>query len=100
GHVVSQAQVSPGDRHETQHDRRCLRDLPAVRPLHALELGPAGANERQRAVAASQRCPRWPLAIAVARPAIAAIAAHAATDAAVACGGRLLYLKLVICCRG
>ena len=35
-HEVSQAEVETGDRNESEHDRRCLSDLPAVGPLHAL----------------------------------------------------------------
>ena len=55
GHVVGEAEVGAGDRDEAEHDRRGLRDLAAVGPLYALELGPAGAQEADRAVAAAQR---------------------------------------------
>src|SRR4051812_6078038 len=49
--VVHEAEVAAGDHDEAEHDGRCLRDGPAVRPLHALELGPAGTEESKDAVA-------------------------------------------------
>src|SRR6202035_3554803 len=58
GDVISQAEVGPGDGHEAEHDGRRLRDLAAVGPLHALQLGPAGTQEADRAVASAQGRPR------------------------------------------
>ncbi len=55
GDVVGQAQVGAGDGDEAEHDGGRLGDLAAVGPLHALELGPAGAQEADRAVAAAER---------------------------------------------
>ncbi len=49
------------DRDEAEHDGRGLRDLAPVGPLHALKLGPACAQEACDAIAATQRCARWPL---------------------------------------
>src|SRR5229473_7173966 len=52
---VCRAEVGPGDGDEADDDGGRLRDVPAVRPLYALQLGPAGADEADRAVAAAQR---------------------------------------------
>src|SRR5439155_3552558 len=43
--------VGAGDGDEAQRDRRGLRDLAAVGPLHALELGPRRAQEVDHPVA-------------------------------------------------
>src|SRR3954454_2713837 len=45
GHDVRQAEIGAGDDDEADHDRGRLTDLTAVRPLHALELGPARGQE-------------------------------------------------------
>src|SRR6478752_843812 len=55
GDEVGQAEIGAGDRHETEHDGGRLRDLAAVGPLDPLQLGPAGTQERERAVAATNR---------------------------------------------
>ena len=67
-HVVGDAEIGPGDRHEAEDDSRRLGDLAAVGPLHALQLGPTGAKEGQRAVAPAQRSPRGTSAIAAPAP--------------------------------
>src|ERR1039457_6341201 len=51
GHEVGQAEVGAGDGHEHEHHGRGLEDLRAVGPLYALELGPAGTQEANDAVA-------------------------------------------------
>jgi hypothetical protein len=52
---VGDAEVGAGDRDEAEYDRRCLTNLASVRPLHTLELGPAGAEKRNDAVALRAR---------------------------------------------
>src|SRR5438309_12102377 len=52
---VGQAEVGAGDGDEAEHDPGRLRDLAAVRPLDALELGPRGAQEVGDAVAPRPR---------------------------------------------
>ena len=47
------AEEGAGDDDEAEDDQGRLADLTAVRPLHALELGPAGAQEVQEAAAAA-----------------------------------------------
>src|SRR5207244_7063887 len=59
------AEVEAGDGDEPEHDRGRLRDLAAVGPLHALELGPARAQEGHDAVARGQRSPGRSLADAL-----------------------------------
>src|SRR5213076_61612 len=49
---VGEAEVEAGDDHEAEHDTGGLCDLTAIRPLHALELGPGRAQEVDEAVAA------------------------------------------------
>src|SRR5271168_91848 len=55
GDIVGGAKVETCDCDEPEDDGGRLRDLPAVGPLYALELGPAGAQEADGAVAAAQR---------------------------------------------
>src|SRR6266576_125968 len=57
GYEVRQPQIGAGDCHEAKHDGRRLRDLAAIGPLHALQLGPAGAQEGSGAIAAPERRP-------------------------------------------
>src|SRR5690349_23521285 len=57
GYVVGQPEIGAGDCDEAKHDGRGLRDLAAVGPLHALQLGPAGAQEGSGAIAAPERRP-------------------------------------------
>src|ERR1700722_6438141 len=58
GHEVREAEICACDRDEAEHDGRRLRDLTAVRPLHSLQLGPAGAKKREHAIAAADRSAR------------------------------------------
>ena len=53
GDEVGDAEEGAGDDDEAEHDRGGLADLTAVRPLHALELGPAGPQEVDEAAAAA-----------------------------------------------
>src|SRR4029077_10502945 len=78
GHVVGQAQIGAGDRDEAQHDSRRLRDLTAVGPLHAMQLGPAGAQAPDRARATAQGCSGRAVGISAA----ATLAARAVAGAA------------------
>src|SRR5208283_1509647 len=55
GEIVGDAEEDAGDDYEAEHDAGRLGDLLAVRPLDALELGPAGAQEVEDAVARRQR---------------------------------------------
>src|SRR5579863_5548149 len=48
-HPVGCAEVNTGDHHEAQNDRGGLRDLRTIGPLHALQLGPRGAQKRHGA---------------------------------------------------
>ena len=48
------AEVRARDRDEAEHDGRRLRDLAAVGPLYALQLGPAGAQARRFAAATAR----------------------------------------------
>src|SRR2546421_1291471 len=57
GYDVGEPQIRAGDCHEAKDDGRRLRDLAAIGPLHALELGPAGAQEGSGAIAAPERRP-------------------------------------------
>src|SRR5947207_897752 len=50
---VEEAEVGAGDHDEAQHDAGGLRDLLAIRPLHATELDHACAQEVDEAVAAA-----------------------------------------------
>jgi hypothetical protein len=52
GDIVSQAEVGASDRDKAQDDGGRLEDLTAIRPLYPLQLGPAGPQEANRAVAA------------------------------------------------
>src|SRR5687767_15955666 len=53
GEEVRNPEEGTGDDDETEDDRRRLTDLAAVRPLHALQLGPRGAEEVGEAPAAA-----------------------------------------------
>src|SRR5437879_11096326 len=90
GDEVRRAEVEAGDCDEAEHDGGRLGDLPAIRPLHALQLGPAGAQKADDAVAAAQGSPGRPLA---SRDHSAAAAARAARAAV---GGELGSLELVL----
>src|SRR6476469_1505239 len=60
-HEVRPAKVEAGDGDEPEHHGRGLRDLAAVWPLYALQLGPACAQEADDTIAAAQRCARGAL---------------------------------------
>src|SRR5580700_11902419 len=55
GHIIGQAEIGAGDRDEADDHRGGLRDLTAVGPLYPLQLGPAGTQEADCAVATLQR---------------------------------------------
>jgi hypothetical protein len=55
GDDVGGAEIQAGDDDEPEHDGGRLRDVAAVGPLNALQLGPARANERDGAVPRGQR---------------------------------------------
>src|SRR5580704_17943921 len=55
GDVVRGAEVQTSNCDEAEHDGRRLEDVTAVRPLDTLQLGPAGAQKADRAVAFANR---------------------------------------------
>src|ERR1700758_2466904 len=75
GDEVREAKIEAGDRHEAQDDGGRLRDLATIRPLHALELRPAGAEKGDRAIAAARRGAGGPGRPAVGVAAVATAAA-------------------------
>src|SRR5947209_11974433 len=63
---VGDAEIDAGDRDEAQDDGGGLGHLTAVGPLHALQLGPRGAQEVHDPVAAGPRPGRAALRLVVA----------------------------------
>src|SRR5271154_302 len=79
GYVIGEAKVGAGDRDETEHHSGRLGDVAPVGPLRALQLGPAGAQERDGSVAATQGSARGPRVAAVENRATAVAATITST---------------------
>jgi hypothetical protein len=77
GDIVGAAKVETSDGNEAKYDGCRLEDLTAIRPLDALQLGPAGTEEANGAVAAAERCTGRPCDVAACAVAPTACAAPA-----------------------
>src|ERR1700677_4484139 len=99
GDIVGEAEIGAGDRDEPEHDGRGLKHMATIRPLDALQLGPAGAQKPDRAIAFAQGRTRRTLGADVAGPTATATPGATTAPAARRTAGLLQFVLAEIALR-